>query len=733
MPPVILQSTGSPRLADALRPRPLLTAAVFTALGYYAGVQIGLTLTFPPLTTSVLWPPNAILTAALLFVPVRQWWICLAAALPVHVWPELHAGMPPATVGLLFLTNCTEAVIAAGGMRLFSDAPTEFNTLRRVVVFVAAAGLVAPVISSFADASAVHFMRGEPYWLVWRLRTFSNIVTELSVVPTVVMLVHLLRRRVRLSSARVIEAVLVFGTVACTAIWIFGGVTSVPGLPRTPSVLLVPFLLWAGVRFGVGGVSVSLLLAALTASYESRIGHRPFDVLPPMESLLALQMYLAVMAVPVMYIAGLIEERRRGTAELAERLRFEGLLSTIAGVFVRAPRDAQPSGFEQALQRVGAFFRVDYVGLLETDAKGGPLAVVHQWAQPGCTAMTGGRGVAQFPWVFERVMAGESLVLDSIDGLPESATQDREAFQAFGMQTAVVLPLVSGARAHGALSVVTLRPRQWSSEDKTQLRLVAEILANASARGQADVEVQQARHELAHLARLSSMGELTASLAHQLNQPLTGILNNAEAARLSLESDLASRDELLAMLGDIIEDDQRAADVIRRVREMLTRTTPSPVRLDVNTVVRNVATLVASDAVMRNVSVSFDLSPTPLAITGNRIDLEQVLLNVVTNAMEAVSDRPVPGRRVTIATTKNEPGQVQVMVRDNGPGFAEGTEHQVFDAFVSGKRDGTGMGMGLTVARSLIDLHGGSIVAANDPAGGAVVTMAFPVAEDARE
>jgi two-component system sensor kinase FixL len=229
------------------------------------------------------------------------------------------------------------------------------------------------------------------------------------------------------------------------------------------------------------------------------------------------------------------------------------------------------------------------------------------------------------------------------------------------------------------------------------------------------------------------MGELTASLAHQLNQPLTGILNNAEAARLSLESDLASRDELLAMLGDIIEDDQRAADVIRRVREMLTRTTPSPVRLDVNTVVRNVATLVASDAVMRNVSVSFDLSTTPLAITGNRIDLEQVLLNVVTNAMEAVSDRPVPGRRVTIATTKNEPGQVQVMVRDNGPGFAEGTEHQVFDAFVSGKRDGTGMGMGLTVARSLIDLHGGSIVAANDPAGGAIVTMAFPAAEDARE
>ena len=226
------------------------------------------------------------------------------------------------------------------------------------------------------------------------------------------------------------------------------------------------------------------------------------------------------------------------------------------------------------------------------------------------------------------------------------------------------------------------------------------------------------------------MGELTASLAHQLNQPLTGILNNAEAARLFLESGGASRDELLALLGDIIEDDQRAADVIRRVREMLTRTTPSPVRLDVNTVVKNVATLVASDAVMRNVSVSFDLSTTPLAITANRIDLEQALLNVVTNAMEAVGDRPVPGRRVTIATARDA-CRVQISVRDDGPGFTAGTEQQVFDAFVSGKRDG--MGMGLTVARSLVDLHGGSIVAANDPAGGAIVTIAFPVAADARE
>jgi C4-dicarboxylate-specific signal transduction histidine kinase len=322
------------------------------------------------------------------------------------------------------------------------------------------------------------------------------------------------------------------------------------------------------------------------------------------------------------------------------------------------------------------------------------------------------------------VLQGDTIVIESLEDFPEPAGADREAFQRYGLRTAVLLPLISGSRVHGVLSLVTLRPRAWSAADRTQLQLVAEILANASARWQAEVEVQQARQELSHLARRSSMGELTASLAHQLNQPLTGILNNAEAARLFLDSGDPSTSELRAIVGDIIEDNQRAADVIRRVREMLTRTTPSPVELDANAVVRTVATLIASDAVIRNVSVSFDIASRPLAITGNRVDLEQALLNVVTNAMEAVSDRPVAERRVAVTTGVNRVGHVQIIVHDVGPGFVDGAERRIFDPFVSGKPDG--MGMGLTVARSVVDQHGGTITAANHPAGGAVITIAIP-------
>lgn len=712
------------------RSRSLVIAAALTAIGYYVGVQLGLLFRFTPLTASVLWPPNAILTAVLLLVPVRHWWVCLLAALPVHVIPEIQAGISPQVVSLLFLTNCSEALLAAGGLRLLSDSPTEFNSLKRVVLFIGVAGIAAPTLSSFADAAVVNLVRGEQYWLVWRVRTFGNILTELSVVPPVVLLCTAVRRREWPTVGRVVEALVLAGLVICTAAWVFGGAIRVSGVPRTPTVLIMPLLFWAAIRFGVSGASVSILLSAFTASYESSLGRRPFEALSAMDSLLSVQMYLAVMAVPVMYIAGLLEERRGAAADLAARLRFEGMLSAIGGAFVRQTQPDEPSAFGEALQRLGDFYRLDYAALLESDARGGPFEIARQWRLPGCTAVIATKSPGEFPWTFNRVLQGDMVVIESLADLPRSAGSDREAFLRYGLQSAVLLPLISGNRVHGVLSLVTLRPRTWSAADRSQLQLVAEILANASARWQAEVEVQQARQELSHLARRSSMGELTASLAHQLNQPLTGILNNAEAARLFLDSGDPSTTELKAIVADIIEDNQRAADVIRRVREMLTRTTPSPVELDANAVVRTVATLIASDAVMRNVSVSFDIAGKPLAITGNRVDLEQALLNVVTNAMEAVSDRPVAGRRVAVTTGLNGSGHVQIVVQDDGPGFIDGAEGRIFEPFVSGKPEG--MGMGLTVARSVVDQHGGTITAANHPAGGAVVTIAFPAAAAAR-
>src|SRR5690606_25360040 len=118
----------------------MLGIAALVGVGYYVGVQVGLALRFPPATTSVLWPPNAILTAALLLTPVRRWWVCLAGALPAHFAVQSGLGWSAELIGLLFLTNCSEALLGAGFIRAFSDAPQRFDTLRRVIVFIIGAG-----------------------------------------------------------------------------------------------------------------------------------------------------------------------------------------------------------------------------------------------------------------------------------------------------------------------------------------------------------------------------------------------------------------------------------------------------------------------------------------------------------------------------------------------------------------------------------------------------------------
>ena len=259
---------------------------VAVAVAYFVGVQIGLSLTFPPATTSMLWPPNAILTSALLLVPVRSWWVCLGAALPVHIVLQVGAGIEPQLSALLFVTNCSEALIAAGLVRRLSDSTTEFNTIRRVAVFIAGAGLAAPMLSSFADAAVVHLVRGADYWAVWRTRTFSNVLTELSIVPVLVHGVVVLMRPRRPTGWRMVEGTVLAAGIICTALWVFGDQQSpvIPGLPPTPSVMLLPLFFWAALRFGVASISASLFTTVLIASYQAGSGNRPFAVLPPAQS-----------------------------------------------------------------------------------------------------------------------------------------------------------------------------------------------------------------------------------------------------------------------------------------------------------------------------------------------------------------------------------------------------------------------------------------------------------------
>ena len=242
-------------------------------------------------------------------------------------------------------------------------------------------------------------------------------------------------------------------------------------------------------------------------------------------------------------------------------------------------------------------------------------------------------------------------------------------------------------------------------------------------RRRAEMEAQRSRQELAHFTRVSTMGALAASLAHELNQPLTGILTNAQAARRFLGASPPVLGELDDILSDIVEDDRRASDVIQRLRELLRKGEPKLSSLDLNVLIRDVVRLLGSDAIIRNVSIALELAPGLPVVSGDRVQLQQVILNLLVNAMDAVAEVSAADRRVTVRTRSETQG-IQVSVEDLGTGLRDDAADKVFEPFYTTKP--TGMGMGLTISKSIVEAHGGLIWALNNRMRGATFHVTLP-------
>jgi PAS domain S-box-containing protein len=243
-------------------------------------------------------------------------------------------------------------------------------------------------------------------------------------------------------------------------------------------------------------------------------------------------------------------------------------------------------------------------------------------------------------------------------------------------------------------------------------------------RKHAQYELDRHRDELAHAGRVSIMGQLASALAHELNQPLGAILRNAEAATLFLQASPPDLQEVAAILADICKDDQRAGEVIDRMRALLKRREFQWSDLDLNALAEEVASLVRPDAETRKVTLALDLAPTVLPVRGDRVQLQQVLLNILLNAMDALSGSGREERRVSVRTQLVD-GQAEVAVSDAGHGIpAEDLKH-LFDPFFTTKPNG--MGMGLAISQTIIGVHGGRIVAENNADRGATFRITLPM------
>jgi signal transduction histidine kinase/integral membrane sensor domain MASE1 len=776
--------------------------ALLVFFAYLAGSWLGFRLTPASGVTSLLWPPNAVLTAALLLTPPRRWWTVVLAALPAHLLAERMVGLPWPLIIVLFTTNLSEAAIGAGLLHIFSDAPSRFDRLRRTAMFCASAAIAGPFISCFFDAAAVHHFRGEPFTAVWWTRFHSNLLTQLALVPVLIALVRSGRPLgERLLRQRGEAVALMLALVGIDAIVPMEG--SVFGLfpmrPQAALSLIVPILLWSAIRFGTHGASLALLVTTSLAVVSASHGRGPIT-LASAENVLDFQMFLGIIGLPLLCLGALVEERRSSLHALRERLHVEAFLSRLSAAFVQLPSDQMDAAFATWLRHVSDFFELGGARLA-TPAMGAPSITPAEASSALMIPLVAGDKTlgelvfapqphTDFPWperlvqrlrLVTQIFAGalarkvsedalrasevmKSAILSSLSSLVavldragriiavnetwSRHAQERDGSPAASYQLGAQYALDTdrsgageglslSAVLDGSCESVSVETRcaaagggeRWYSTLVVPLRRAegGAVVSHTeiTERKRAEAEAQRSQQELAHFLRVSTMGELTTSLAHELNQPLAAILANAEAARMQLDTPRIDTEDLREILSDIMSEGQRAGDVIRGLRDLLRKGSSEVAVLDVNVLIRGIVKLLASDALIRKVSVHLDLADPPPLTTGDRIQLQQVILNLVLNAMDAAAAAYTSDRTV-IVRSEIVDGSVSVSVQDSGAGVPPDLLERVFEPFFTTKS--SGMGMGLAIAKSIVEAHWGTITARNSAGRGAVFTFSLPLA-----
>jgi signal transduction histidine kinase len=446
--------------------------------------------------------------------------------------------------------------------------------------------------------------------------------------------------------------------------------------------------------------------------------------------------------------------RRKSVAgrplETRKRLRFETLLSDLIARFVNLPPDQVDAAIEEAQRRFCEELGLDRSSLWQPEADDpGVVSVTHLY-QPGSASagrhpgdvgppqgvplLEGGRQAlpsykrievkAAFPWVFERCLRGETVAISSLAGLPEGAERDRASFEQYGTRSTVVVPLLAGGRWLGLLSFATLREeRAWPEALVKRFQLVAQVFANALAQAKADARIAHLRAELGRATRVSLLGELTATLAHEVNRPLAAILSNAQAARRWLAAGAPDLSELRDVLDDIIADDKRAGQVIHRIHAMLQRDPGPREAVDLNQICRDVAALLGDELQSAEVQLRLELAQTVPSVEASPVEMQQVVLNLVVNAIQSLRGSGAPERLITVAT-RREGRELAVLVKDTGPGLCEEARGRLWEPFFTTKPGG--LGMGLAICRRIAEAHGGHVEGENNPEGGATFRFALP-------
>jgi len=756
-------------------------------------------------TPAPFWAPDAVLLSALLLSPVRTWWIYVSLALPIRFALAVPLSPPVGYLISMYVNDALKALLGASVLTHRKPGGKWLSSPKDFAEFALVAAVVLPALSALGGV-ATRRAFGPNFWPEWTHWFLGDAVASLLVTPSLLALgIEFPRLRLRPWRRAVEAALLVAGLAVACGIAFRGS-----DLSRSSNAMLLcipfPFLLWAAARFGVRGTSAALTVLAAAAVWAILHPGHPVAIEVLRANLVALQLFLVLLAASLLSFAIVLEERQRiqdslratqGRLALAEATSMMMVAHVgLDGRWLQVPRRlAEHLGFErrELIERSsfelthpedrereiregnrllagetlsfdlekryrtsdGAFLWFYLSRSLVSGLDGQPVHFLdhlvdvderrraeedvrrseHQlrlFAEPSPAAVAMLDSALRFvvtsqrfrhDFHFDGTLGNGRRYDEILAGFPASWPQ---ALQKSLEGVVQVREDDDFTRPNGSIESLRWQIMPWAQPG--DLPAGAVVFAELTTdRKRGERALKEHRRELAHLTRVSTLGELSGALAHELNQPLAAILANAQAAQRYISRGPAGISEVASILEDIVADDLRAGDVIRSLRKLLRNEEAEFQTVDFNELVREVLDLAQGDLITRNVAVHRELADGLPPIQGDRVQLQQVMLNLILNACEAMAAGASPERRLRILTIPQDSMGLRVTVQDSGPGVPAELRERIFDPFLSTKKQG--LGLGLSICRSLVAAHGGRIWLTENESGGASFHFVLPRTE----
>jgi PAS domain S-box-containing protein len=785
--------------------RKVFLQAAIVFIAYYLAGKLGQATTeIRSSNLGPVWPAYGIALAAVVLCGYRIWPALAASAFLVAFQSPVSA-----ITALGQAAAATSAALAGGLLLKRAGFGPSMSRLRDVLNLILLGSLVSALVSASLGVTVLYATGLQAYSGVghaWFIYWLGDATGVLLITPLVLAAPGFMKSA---TPAQIIELVALVFLLILACLTIFTVSLNVPAL------LLFPFVVWASIRFGIGGSAVAALIIAAVATVATALGAGPFAPYTLFIKAMLLDVFFATLGVSGLMLASVIAEREKAEAEREQLIREQAMMEArlrlaaivessedaIVGQNINGvitdwnagaarlygyseseaigkvfPRLVRPEGrAEVDLEKISdvvsryetVHFRKDGTPIEVSmsispihDAAGriaGASAIAHDITERQRAANALRESEDKLRLILNSAAEGifgidpegrctfcneaslRILGYDSddallgkqmhdlihhshADGTPHPAEEChhlRDVMQAdlgFHIEDAV-LWRADGSSFHAQL---------WTQSQKEDGRVVGAVVcfSDITQRLQSEENTATLRDELAHLSRVGMLSALSGTLAHEINQPLAAIGINAEAALRLLEARPLPLQDLRAALGEIQEDERRAGEVLQQMRTLLKK---NPARLDkveVNSTVGEVVRLTRSNALRRGIVVDVELSPWMRPILGDRVQVQQVILNLLMNAFDAVENTDKFRRRVSLKTIPRKEAMV-IEVQDGGTGISDEELKHIFEPFYTTRHEG--LGLGLSICQSIVAAHGGRLDAARNPNGGMTFSVTFPI------